>query len=87
MNKYQRKHTLSIHKKDFFDKSKGAYAALGGPLYIKEYLGEAHYLIQASESFFHEITPACFEATVERSTIIDTDQVKKRLEAFHEHKG
>ena len=47
MNKYQRKHTLSIHKKDFFDKSKGAYAALGGPLYIKEYLGEAHYLVQA----------------------------------------
>ena len=39
-------HILSIHKKDFFDKSKGAYAALGGPLYIKEYLGEAHYLVQ-----------------------------------------
>ena len=45
------------YTKDFFDESKGAYAALGGPLYIKNYLGKAHYLIQASDSFFHEVTP------------------------------
>ena len=82
-----RVHSLSIHKKDFFDKSKGAYAALGGPLYIKNYLGKAHYLIQASDSFFHEITPACFKATMERSTLIDTAEVKKKLEAFNEHKN
>ena len=82
-----RVHSLSIHKKDFFDESKGAYAALGGPLYIKNYLGKAHYLIQASDSFFHEITPACFEATIERSTLIDTAEVKKKLEAFNEHKN
>ena len=82
-----RVHSLSIHKKDFFDASKGAYAALGGPLYIKNYLGKAHYLIQASDSFFHEITPACFKATIERSTLIDTAEVKKKLEAFNEHKN
>ena len=76
-----RVHSLSIHKKDFFDASKGAYAALGGPLYIK------NYLIQASDSFFHEITPACFKATMERSTLIDTAEVKKKLEAFNEHKN
>tara|TARA_B100000886_G_C20189016_1_gene393459 strand:+ start:137 stop:391 length:255 start_codon:yes stop_codon:yes gene_type:complete len=80
----ERQHTKSIHKNDFFDKSKGAYAALGGPLYIKKILGKATYLIQASDSFYHEITPACFKATVERSTIIDTATVKKRLEAFNE---
>ena len=68
-------------------KAKGAYAALGGPLYIKNYLGKAHYLIQASDSFFHEITPACFEATMKRSTLIDTAEVKKKLEAFNEHKN
>ena len=80
----ERQHTKSIHKNDFFDESKGPYAALGGPLYIKKILGKATYLIQASDSFYHEITPACFKATVERSTIIDTATVKKRVEAFNE---
>ena len=37
-------------KNDFFDESKGPYAALGGPLYIKKILGKATYLIQASDS-------------------------------------
>ena len=82
-----RVHSLSIHKKDFTDKAKGPYAALGGPFYVKKILGKTHYLIQASESFYHEITPACFKATMERSTLIDTAEVKKKLEAFNEHKN
>ena len=80
----ERQHTKSIHKNDFFDESKGPYAALGGPLFVKKILGKAHYLIQASDSFYHEISPACFKATVARSTLIDTEAVKKKLEAFNE---
>ena len=77
-------HNLSLHKDKFNDTTIGPAAALGGPFYIKKILGKSHYLIKASESFYHEITPACFKATVERSTIIDTATVKKRLEAFNE---
>ena len=83
----ERVHTKSLHKKEFFDKTKGPYAALGGPLYIKKYLGKATYLIQASDSFYHEISPACFKATIARSTTIDTDAVKKKLEAFNGQKS
>ena len=78
-----RVHNLSIHKKDFADPTKGPYAALGGPFYIKKILGKSHYLIKASESFYHEVTPACFEQTIKRSTILDTDQIKKNLEVFN----
>ena len=59
------------------DESKGPYAALGGPLFVKKILGKAHYLIQASDSFYHEISPACFKATVARSTLIDTELLKR----------
>ena len=34
----ERVHTKSLHKIEFFDKTKGPYASLGGPLYIKKYL-------------------------------------------------
>ena len=78
-----RQHCLSIYKKDFTDKAKGPYAALGGPFYVKKILGKTHYLIQASESFYHEVTPQCFEMTVKRSTILDTAEIKKNLEAFN----
>ena len=80
----QRKHTVSIHKSVYHDVNTGAYAALGGPFYIKKLLGKAHYLVRASDAFYHEVSPACFEATVARSTLIDTDTVKKKLEAFNE---
>ena len=78
-----RQHCLSIYKKDFTDKAKGPYAALGGPFYIKKILGKSHYLIKASESFYHEVTPQCFEQTMKRSTILDTAEIKKNLEAFN----
>ena len=78
-----RVHSLSLHKDKFNDKSIGPAAALGGPLYIKKILGKSHYLIKASESFYHEVTPQCFEMTVKRSTILDTAEIKKNLEAFN----
>ena len=78
-----RVHNLSLHKDKFNDKTIGPAAALGGPLYIKKILGKSHYLIKASESFYHEITPACFEQTLQRSTILDTAEIKKKLEEFN----
>ena len=78
-----RVHNLSLHKDKFNDTTIGPAAALGGPFYIKKILGKSHYLIKASESFYHEVTPACFEQTVNRSTILDTDQIKKNLEEFN----
>ena len=50
---------------------------------IKKILGKSHYLIKASESFYHEVTPQCFEMTMKRSTILDTAEIKKNLEAFN----
>ena len=41
----QRKHTVSIHKSVYHDVNTGAYAALGGPFYIKKLLGKAHQLV------------------------------------------
>ena len=76
-------HSLSLHKYKFRDEKVGPYAALGGPFYIKKILGKSHYLIKASESFYHEVTPACFEQTINRSTILDTAQIKKNLEEFN----
>ena len=32
-----RQHCLSIYKKDFTDKAKGPYAALGGPFYVRKF--------------------------------------------------
>ena len=72
-----RVHNLSLHKNKFRDETVGPYAALGGPFYIKKILGKSHYLIIASESFYHEVTPACFEQSVNRSTVLDTVQIKK----------
>ena len=63
----QRKHTVSIHKSVYHDVNTGAYAALGGPFYIKKLLGKAHYLVRASDAFYHEVSPACFEATLKNS--------------------
>tara|TARA_R100000231_G_scaffold130465_1_gene102143 strand:+ start:2713 stop:2973 length:261 start_codon:yes stop_codon:yes gene_type:complete len=83
----QRKHTVSIHKSVYHDVNTGAYAALGGPFYIKKLLGKAHYLVRASDAFYHEVSPACFEATLENSKHLDTYSIKKRLEAFHEHQS
>ena len=79
----ERVHTKSLHKKEFFDKTKGPYAALGGPFYVKKILGKTHYLIQASESFYHEITPACFKETIKRSTSLDTKEIKNNLRRFN----
>ena len=76
-------HNLSLHKNKFRDETVGPYAALGGPFYIKKILGKSHYLIKASESFYHEVTPQCFEQTMKRSTILDTAEIKKNLEAFN----
>ena len=70
-------------KNKFRDETVGPYAALGGPFYIKKILGKSHYLIKASESFYHEVTPQCFEQTIKRSTVLDTNQIKKNLEAFN----
>ena len=81
--KYERQHCLSIYKKDFTDKAKGPYAALGGPFYVKKILGKTHYLIQASESFYHEITPACFKETIKRSTSLNTKEIKNNLRRFN----
>ena len=78
-----RVHNLSLHKDKFNDTTIGPAAALGGPFYIKKILGKSHYLIKASESFYHEVTPACFEQTINRSTILDTAQIKKNLEEFN----
>ena len=78
-----RVHNLSLHKDKFNDTTIGPAAALGGPLYIKKILGKSHYLIKASESFYHEITPACFEQTLKRSTILNTAEIKKKLEEFN----
>ena len=78
-----RVHNLSLHKDKFNDTTIGPAAALGGPFYIKKILGKSHYLIKASESFYHEVTPACFEQTVSRSTVLDTVQIKKNLEEFN----
>ena len=50
---------------------------------IKKILGKSHYLIEASATIYHEVTPACFEQTMARSTILDTDKIKKNLEAFN----
>ena len=75
-------HNLSLHKDKFRDETVGPYAALGGPFYIKKILGKSHYLIKASECFYHEVTPQCFEMTIKRSTILDTDKIKKNLEAL-----
>ena len=36
--KYERQHTISMHKNEFMDESKGPYAALGGPLFVKKIL-------------------------------------------------
>ena len=83
----QRKHTVSIHKSVYHDVNTGAYAALGGPFYIKKLLGKAHYLIRASDAFYHVVSPACFEATLENSKHLDTNSIKKKLEAFHEHQS
>ena len=78
-----RVHNLSLHKDKFNDTTIGPAAALGGPFYIKKILGKSHYLIKASESFYHEVTPACFEQTINRSTILDTAQIKRNLEEFN----
>lgn len=78
-----RVHSLSIHKDKLLDEAVGPYAALGGPFYVKKILGKSHYLIEASATIYHEVTPACFEQTMARSTILDTDKIKKNLEAFN----
>ena len=78
-----RVHSLSLHKDKFRDKDVGPYAALGGPFYIKKILGKSHYLIKASESFYHEITPACFKETIKRSTSLDTKEIKNNLRRFN----
>ena len=78
-----RVHNLSLHKDKFNDTTIGPAAALGGPFYIKKILGKSHYLIKASESFYHEVTPACFEQTVNRSTVLNTVEIKKNLEEFN----
>ena len=79
-------HSLSLHKDKFNDETLGPSAALGGPFYIKKILGKSHYLIKASENFYHEVTPECFECTMKRSTILDTKEIKKNLEAFNGQK-
>ena len=76
-------HNLSLHKDKFRDETVGPYAALGGPFYIKKILGKSHYLIKASESFYHEITPACFKETIKRSTSLDTKEIKNNLRRFN----
>ena len=60
----------------YHDVNTGAYAALGGPLFIKKLLGKAHYLVRASDAFYHEISPACFEATL--ANLKTSDTVPKR---------
>ena len=80
----QRKHMHSLQKKVFEDETVGAYAALGGPFFVKKMLGEAAFYVQASATVYQQIPTDCFEQTISRSRTLDTASIKKRLELFNE---
>ena len=83
----QRNHMQTLHKEVFEDAAVGAYAALGGPFYVKKILGKSKYFIQSEASLYNQIPAECFEATISRSTQFDTALIKRNLEVFNEQQG
>ena len=82
MEQYRRKHMCSMIKEQFENKETGPAAALGENFYVKKVLGTTKYF-RKFDNFYHEITKACLDTTINNSRSLDTEKIKANLRRFN----
>jgi len=82
MNSRKRRHSLTVQT--MFDQTKGPYAQLNGTWFVKKIENEDVVFMQTQGNKFEEITPQCFEVTMQNSKTLPVEEIKKSLEKFKE---
>lgn len=77
----KRKHYHSITPSEL---KSGPHSNLGGNWFVKKSENENHFYLQMSSSCYQEVSPDCFKATLERSSILPVEQIKHQLKQFNE---
>lgn len=81
---FKRQRTHALMKEQLVNEATGPVKKLGGSWFAKKIDGDVKIYLQTDNDKFDEITKACFELTMQRSSAFPTTEIKQNLKQFME---